>query len=250
MTTVLIIGSGPNALEARKWDLGHFDKVVAINNAWRVRDDWDHLIFPEDFPDDRRPKLVASDQTLIEATSFVAHQNTFGGFVYAGGTMAFTAAYWALGALKPSVVAMIGCDMTYAKTGPTHFYGRGTADPLRDDITLRSLPAKSARLSALAAKEGCAMVNLSLAPSQLTFPRATHLTAAARMPLQHDTTAVAAALRRERALNYYVPSGKYWQDVSGFDPREIDALDAMWLASAPPAQQVLSDQPQAVRRYG
>ncbi len=55
--------------------------------------------------------------------------------------------------------------------GQTHFYGTGSADPLRPDITLQSLEAKSARLMILAAMEGCAMVNLSTGPSRLVFPR-------------------------------------------------------------------------------
>ncbi len=62
--------------------------------------------------------------------------------------------------------------MHYPATGPTHFYGQGTPDPLRRDITLRSLEAKSARLMVLAARQGCAMVNLSTGPSRLVFPRA------------------------------------------------------------------------------
>ena len=47
----------------------------------------------------------------MTATDYVPVQNDFGGFVYAGGTMTFTAGYWALGALKPSVLAFLGCDM-------------------------------------------------------------------------------------------------------------------------------------------
>ena len=250
MTTVLIIGSGPNALEARSWPRGVFDVIIAINNAWRVREDWNYLIYPEDFPADRRPHHLKDGQTRIQASDFVPHQNQFGGFVYAGGTMAFTAAYWALGALRPSAIAMIGCDMTYASRGPTHFYGHGSPDPLRDDVTLRSLPAKSARLAALAAKNNCAMVNLSSNPSQLTFPRARLLTAAAQKPVQHNTTAVAAALAMERTLGYYVPSGKYWEVEHTFDPAQIDALDAMWLALASPAQSKQSNPPQAARRCG
>jgi len=250
MRTVLIIGSGPNALETRTWPRGSFDVIVAINNAWRVREDWDYLIHPEDFPTDRRPERIKDDQTLIQAPDFVPQQNRYGGFVYAGGTMAFTAAYWSLGALRPSVIAMIGCDMTYAQNGPTHFYGRGSPDPLREDITLRSLPAKSARLTALAAQNNCAMVNLSCAPSQLTFPRATHLTAAAQRPLPHNETAVAAALAKESALGYYVPSGRYWEAEDTFDPAQIDALDAMWLALAPPAKSEPSNRPLAVRQCG
>lgn len=250
MTTVLIIGSGPNALEARAWPRSSFDVIVAINNAWRVRADWDYLIHPEDFPQNRQPQDTNGKQSVVLASAFVPQQNRFGGFVYAGGTMAFTAAYWALGALNPSVIAMIGCDMTYAQSGPTHFYGNGSPDPLRDDITLRSLPAKSARLMALAAKNDCAMVNLSSAPSQLTFPRATHLTAAAQRPVPHSETDVAAALSQERDLGYFVPSGKYWEVKDTFDPAQIDALDAMWLALAPPEQSVLSNPPQAVRQCG
>ena len=141
MKTVLIIGSGPAALAARAWDKSQFGHIVAINNAWQIRPDWDSLIFPDDFPTQRQPKTVAKSQTYVRAANYVPVQNTYGGFVYAGGTMAFTAAYWALGALKPKVIAMIGCDMIYPATGNTHFYGAGRADPLRKDISLRSLPA-------------------------------------------------------------------------------------------------------------
>jgi len=70
--------------------------------------------------------------------------------------MAFTAGYWALHALRPEVMGFIGCDMVYPKTGATHFYGTGTADPLRDDVTLQDLGAKSARLMVMAAAQGCA----------------------------------------------------------------------------------------------
>lgn len=250
MQTVLIIGSGPNATDAALWPSSHFDHIVCINNAWRVRPDWDSLIFPTDFPTDRQPISKSQTQEFIRARDYVPIQNRYGGFVYAGGTMAFTAAYWALGALNPSVIAMIGCDMVYPASGDTHFYGKGRADPLRADISLRSLPAKSARLDALAAMNGCAMVNLSTAPSQLTFPRAQHATAAAHKPVQHDQTAVAAALTKEAELGYYVPSGKYWKEEPLFDPALIDALDAMWLALSPLAQSTQSNQPLGARQCG
>ena len=233
---VLIIGSGPGAVLARDWTRNPFEHTLAINNAWQVRHDWGSLIFPDDFPSNRLPELHTNQQKLIRSRDYVPVQNRFGGFVYAGGTMAFTAAYWALGTFKPKVIAMIGCDMVYPRVGSTHFYGSGQADPLRDDISLRSLPAKSARLMALAARNGCAMVNLSDDPSQLTFPRTRPLSAAARKPLQHDASAVAAALAEEARLGYFVASGKYWKEETRFDPAKIDALDAMWLALSPPAQ--------------
>ena len=229
---VLLLGSGPNVTAARDWPRAPFDRVVAINNAWRVRDDWDDLVFPDDFPRDRRP-VPAPGQRLIEADQFVPAQNAFGGFVYAGGTMAFTAAYWVLHELRPSVIAVLGCDMVYPASGATHFYGSGTADPLRADVTLRSLEAKSARLLLLAAQAGCAMVNLSRGESRLVWPRATAATLPER-PGDHDRTAVAACLKREAELAYMVPSGRYWEEAGQFDIGEIDRLDAAWLAAAGP----------------
>lgn len=230
MANALMLGSAPNAVEARAWPRAPFDQIVAINNAWRIRPDWDHLCCPWDFPDDRRP-APAAHQSLVLQEDFVPAQNLYGGFVYAGGTMAFTTAYWMLAALKPQVIAVLGCDMHYPAKGPTHFYGTGTPDPLRADITLRSLEAKSARLMILAARQGCAMVNLSSGPSRLVFPRATPQSLP-KAPAPHDPHLVAEALAREAALNYIVPSGRYWEAETRFDPAEIDALDALWLAAA------------------
>jgi hypothetical protein len=225
---VLILGSGPNAPEARDWPRGHFDRIVAINNAWRVRADWDDLIFPEDFPTDRRPEQVGAGQRLIEAADFVPAQNAYGGFVYAGGTMAFTAAYWALHALRPKVMAFLGCDMVYPKTGATHFYGTGTADPLRADVTLRDLGAKAARLELIAASEGCACVNLSRGPSVLPFERARPERLAARAGRAVREVDLAEVRAAEAALGYLVPSGRYWEVADLFDAGALAGLDAAW----------------------
>ena len=238
MTTILILGSAPNAVDCRDWPAHRFDAIVAINNAHALRPDWTHLIYPWDFPADRLPK-PGPGQRLVTETDFVPAQNRFGGFVYAGGTMAFTAGYWALHALKPRCIAYFGCDMHYPRSGPTHFYGKGTPDPLRADITLRSIEAKSARLLALAAQAGCAVVNLSTAPSRLVFPRARPETLGPDGPkAQHrvslDPAQIARALHRENGLNYRVPSGRYWEEAHRFDPAQIDALDALWLAAAAP----------------
>ena len=232
MTTLLMLGSAPMALAARDWPRAPFDRVLAINNAWRVRADWDDMIHPWDFPDDRRP-VPGPGQRLITQEDFVPAQNAYGGFVYAGGTMAYTAAYWALDALRPATIAVFGCDMHYPASGPTHFYGSGTPDPLRADITLRSLEAKSARLMILAAMQGCAIVNLSHGPSRLVFPRATPATLPPH-PAPFNTTLANLALQTERDLGYLVPSGRYWQEAARFDPVRIDALDALWLAAATP----------------
>ncbi|WP_394151940.1 hypothetical protein [Loktanella salsilacus] len=230
MVVILILGSGPSVIDCKGWGKGAFDRIVAINNAWRVRPDWDDLVHPDDFPNDRKPLAVSATQRVITSAAYVPAQNDFGGFVYAGGTMAFTAGYWALHALKPSVMAFLGCDMVYPATGPTHFYGTGTPDPLRQDVSLRSLPAKSARLQIMAARMGCACVNLSTADSQLVFPRAA-VGSLPRAPLPFRQDIAARADQEEARLNYYVPSGKYWKDESRFDPSAIDALDQMWLSA-------------------
>lgn len=221
---ILILGSAPDVTRCRDWPRAPFDRIVAINNAWRVRPDWDAVIHPWDFPADRLP--AAPTGRLVTEADFVPAQNAYGGFVYAGATMAFTTAYWALNEYNPRVLAFLGCDMTYPKTGATHFYGQGRPDPLRPDITLQSLEAKSARLRVLAARQGCAVVNLSTAPSRLLLPRAT----AATLPtFPAPRRSPAAALAREKALGYLVLSGRYWEELDRFDAAELAALDALWL---------------------
>lgn len=229
--TILILGSGPNAVDAKAWPATAFDRIVVINNAWRVRPDWDDLVFPEDFPRDRLPETTTPAQRLIEADQFVPTQNAYGGFVYAGGTMAFTAAYWALHALRPRVMAFLGCDMVYPKAGPTHFYGTGTADPLREDVTLQDLGAKSARLGLIAAGEGCRCVNLSTGPSALVFERAEVKGLRQMAGRVAGTEGAAAILNRENALGYFVPTGRYWGEQHRFDAQELAKLDAAWRAA-------------------
>ena len=130
MSIVLILGSAPNVTAVRDWPKSLFTNILAINNAWLVRPDWDAAIYAWDFPLKNRP-TPQNNQQVIEEDSFVPVQNNYGGFVYSGGTMAFTAGYFALGHYKPKVLAFMGCDMVYTKTKNTHFYGSGTADPLR-----------------------------------------------------------------------------------------------------------------------
>ncbi len=74
MQTVLMLGSGPDVMAARGWDRAGFDHILAINNAWRVRPDWDALIHPWDFPKDRRPD-PAPHQVLVTQENFVPAQN-------------------------------------------------------------------------------------------------------------------------------------------------------------------------------
>lgn len=233
---VLILGSGPNVVQAAGWHRSLFDHIVVINNAWQVRPDWDALVFPEDFPAHRMPPRVGPDQTLVDASAFVPAQNRYGGFVFAGATMAFTTAYWALAEYRPGVMAFMGCDMVYPDQGPTHFYGAGAADPLRADISLRDLGAKSARLSVLAALQGCACVNLSGDVSRLMFPRcdAADLHAVTEAGAV-DRHMVGSLLARERALGYATPDGRHDALQERADLEALDALDRDWQGLSGPA---------------
>ena len=228
---VLIIGSAPDALVSRDWKIQPFDEIVTINNAWQVRDDWTSNIFPDDFPKSKQAK-PNKNQTLLTSKSYVPAQNQYGGFVYAGGTMAFTASYWVLSTFNPTLIAFIGCDMIY--DGPkTHFYGKGTADPLRNDITLKNLFAKSARIEAYAALQGCAVVNLSeKKSSKLIFPRVTLnelQTNNLPKPRNLDYKKVFAAKKLEKRLAYFQEDGKYWKKLDHYIPEEIDKLDKLWI---------------------
>ena len=220
---VLLLGSGPSAPRAANWPRSPFDRIVAINNAWRIRDDWDDLVYPYDFPSDRMPSKATGN--LIDQTHFLPAQNAFGGFLYGGATMAFTATYWALHTLKPAVIAYLGCDMVYPKTGATHFYGQGTADPLRDDPSLRNLEAKSARAQCFAARQDCRLLNLSTEESRLTFPRATRHDFTAEPKI--DNQAMVQAERLETKLDYRTPTG--FHDHITPDLDKLDEIDALWM---------------------
>lgn len=245
---VLVLGSAPDVLRCRQWQRPPFRTIVAINNAWLVRPDFDYLIHAGDFPEERRP---AGDHihfaSILSASDYVPAQNAFGGFVYAGGTMAFTTAYWVLHRLKPDILAFLGCDMIYnSKTTQTHFYGQGTPDPLRDDVTLRSLEAKSARLFVNAIRAGTLCVNLSgLSSSRLVFPRMERSalktmskTAAEALRFTYegkiDQASESAGRQLEHRLGYFVEDGRYWEQIDRFDSKCLRKIDEFWLSSIGP----------------
>lgn len=241
LNKVLIVGSAPDAIKTAHWDTSFLSHTVVINNAWKACPSWNCLIYPEDFPVERRPNdAELQGKRIVTAEEFVPVQNEFGGFVYAGGTMSFTAGYWALGALKPDVIAYIGCDMVY-DTQPgrdTHFYGVGSADPLRADVTLQSLEAKSLRLQAMARRQGCAVVNLSeRESSRLCFPRLSFeaLASMTQNPKHENQvpSSIQTALRAEADVGYWVESGRYWEEHERFDGQLLRNIDALWLATAP-----------------
>ena len=241
MKAVLILGSAPDAVRVRDFDLGQFSSIVALNNAWRLREDWTHIVYPEDFAEDRRPTNVAG-KNVVEYDQFVPANNQFGGIVYAGGTMAFTGAYWALAALKPDLLAILGCDMVYdGDPKASHFYGEGEPDPLRDDPTLQSLEAKSERLRWMAFGRNCCCVNLSDKPkSRLTLDRLD--AAQLKSPLEEvrnaglmklnaiaDSMAANQAMTEEKKANCFVESGDYWNSPVKIDPLQLAKIDTLWM---------------------
>jgi hypothetical protein len=243
LNIVLVIGSSPDALRAKAWSNGQFSNIVVMNNAWKIREDWDYLVYPEDFPPERRPQSVNSSQAIIEYTDYVPAQNEFGGVIYIGGTMAFTAAYWVLHALKPDIIAFVGCDMIYPANSSTHFYGQGSADPLRDDITLQSLEAKSIRLQAHALEQNCYCVNLtSLEQSRLVYPVLPeteffggNLPVVITQTMQkidnsYNHEKIRAVKAREKALNYLVKNGDYWRHLDQLDAAKLQQIDQQWLS--------------------
>ncbi|MGB1625921.1 MAG: hypothetical protein ACPHCL_07200 [Candidatus Puniceispirillaceae bacterium] len=236
--TALILGSGPDAQFADKLPLHQFDYIIAINNAWRATPHWTHLVYPYDFPVDRMPTQIGKTQSLIDERAFVPAQNRFGGFVYAGGTMAYTAAYWCLDALRPQHIAHLGCDMHYPKNQATHFYGTGAPDPLRDDISLTSLEASSARFYALAHQQGTQIWNLSNGVSRLLYPRITPeaFFEFNRQQPEPDSAVIAEGLHREAELGYFIEDGRYWHHADKFDKQKLIELDHIWLKAAGLAQ--------------
>ena len=148
--------------------------------------------------------------------------------------MAFTAGYWALYKFKPHIIYYKGCDMVY-KGEKTHFYGKGTADPLRKDKTLKNLLAKSARLEAIALLNNCKIFNLSnLSASNLTFKKININNIEDGFNIKYkrlNENKIDLALRMEKETGYYIPDGKYWKKMNEFDEKKIKKIDDLWLSS-------------------
>lgn len=225
---VLILGSAPNVVAVNDIDLSSYDEIIVINNAWQVLESWTEHIFPYDFPRENKPAHYSKSQRPIDEKLFVQRQNEFGGFIYAGGTMAFTALYWALGEHMPSEIHILGCDMVYSDAGKTHFYGEGTPDPLRDDFTLRDLYAKSARFMCLAARNGCRTYNLSDQSSKLCFPRHSRNIDDKPCHLLINKASVQSILDQENSLGYFMSSGRYWEADLKIDLQALDQIDLQW----------------------
>jgi hypothetical protein len=85
---ILLLGSAPDVVRCQPWPKHAFNKIVAINNAWRVRPDWD-------FCPCRHRRTAPTGDSAGRDRQRLAHvpARTARRLVYAGATMALTAAY-------------------------------------------------------------------------------------------------------------------------------------------------------------
>jgi hypothetical protein len=131
--------------------------------------------------------------------------------------------------------------MIYATSDKaTHFYGTGSADPLREDVTLQSLEAKSARLMYHALQKGCLCLNLSQLPeSRLLFPRVSiqqlneydDVEVALKLSMDRfDTSKIEQAMRLELGLGYHFESGRYWEHLQDICAKQCLAVDHLWMS--------------------
>lgn len=240
MSAVIIVGSAPSAIRVQSENLEGVTRV-AINNAWRLREDFDFVVCPNDLPADRRPPSSYGAK-IIGPENYMAGFNAAGGIVYGGATMAFAAGYWAAHALRPSVIGFFACDMVYSRVnGTTHFYGVGSADPLRGDFTLQDLEAKSVRLFCFGLSCRTLIVNCSdHAESRLLLPRIPlHRIrdGAAALFKQAEQDAIEDAAKdifdEERSAPFDVLTEQYWTLADGV-AATLAATNKKWrdLASA------------------
>ena len=77
------MGSGPNVIEILEQDLSGYDKIVVINNAWKLLKGGQITYFLMIFQIKTNPGLKIITKKVDEK-QFVDIQNQYGGFVYAG----------------------------------------------------------------------------------------------------------------------------------------------------------------------
>lgn len=239
----LVVGSAPAALSLAE---KHLDgvRIVAINNAWRIRPDTDYAIYASDFPEANRPPR-SMPAVQITGPEYGPALATAGGEILAGATMAFVAGYWGCETLRTPVIGFYGCDMVYSPSGQTHFYGKGSPDPLREHISLRSLEAKAMRLFCWALKRHILLVNCSRSEtSHLVFPRVPLSRLGELPPPGRQWQALIARAKHLFEEERQPPYDAYRRDV--LDGPEtarcleiIDRMDRQWLALIPMMNDIL-----------
>ena len=237
--SALIVGSAPEAAQLSNTQ-APAQVLIAVNNAWRIRPDFAYSVYPYDFPPERRAPSSIRHVTNLD---YMRGMDSAGGITLCGATMALAAGYWATHDLRPMVLGFAACNMVYGSS-QNHFYGNGTADPLREDVTLRCLEAKVCRLFLFALSRGTLCVNtMPIEGSRLVLP-ALSLEAlpVSRFGLwQLHRKVMRSALCKEllsfyteqRTAEQHAPfplmTHEYWIGKNDEDIAFIDAIDAKWL---------------------
>jgi hypothetical protein len=125
MNEVLIVGSGHSALEVNKYKKNGFI-IVVVNNAWKVCDFWDYLVYVGDFKGEI-PTNLKNNQKLISGKEYNLAMKNYGNVNNCGFSIMLNTSYWVIENLKPKVIYYLGADMNYVpdNNGNTHFYGIG-----------------------------------------------------------------------------------------------------------------------------
>jgi hypothetical protein len=125
MNKVLIVGSGHSAIEVNKYKDNGFI-IVVVNNAWKVCNFWNYLVYAGDFKGDL-PKNIKETQRLISGNDYNLAMRKYGNVNNCGFSIMLNTSYWVLENLNPEVIYYLGADMNYKpdKNGNTHFYGIG-----------------------------------------------------------------------------------------------------------------------------
>lgn len=255
LKNAVILGSAPCAPELDR-RLGEDTIVIALNNAHRAVSRVDFSLFSDDLPDPHRhPRAAVIGRSSPQYAPAVQR---FGGVLHCGGTMAFNAAYWAIANLPYAQISFFGCDMLYG-SGRSHFYGRGAADPLRRDVSLQSLEARSLRLFFIGLSHQVVFLNASGEPrSRLRLPRLGSGLSLRQQLLEARQEAIErllprlrpraeAALAREAAAPFEAGRHDYWRLED--DPgvwQHVREVDALWMELEP---EVLAFQDWLEQRY-
>ena len=236
--SALIVGSAPDAERLSSARIP-VKTLIAVNNAWRIRPDFLYSVYPSDFPVKRR---APSSIRHISNPEYMRSIDDAGGITLCGATMAIATGYWAIDFLRPTVLGFAACNMVY-QSGRTHFYGNGSADPLREDVTLRSLEAKVCRLFLFALSRGTLCVNtMPVEGSRLILPTLLlDELPTSRLNLWRLHRKVMRSPSCKELLNFYVEqrayeqrapfsvlAHEYWIGKTDEDIAFIDAVDAKW----------------------
>ena len=128
MKKILIIGSGPSAKEFNSFDYIKNDyTIVAVNNAWRITDEFNYWIHPSDYTDveNKRPE-IKQKQKEINHFDYEKIMEYYGGIHQTGYSIMLASSYYILFTEKPNLIGYLGADMNYnQKDKQTHFYGTG-----------------------------------------------------------------------------------------------------------------------------